>query len=164
MFNIAKVELKFIPDPDKYLFFGKVQEVAFLIFLINIVKPKNVFENLWSKIRFETYYILRCNNLYGYAISKFLPTSAFKWIDPKEFDLKVLEVELEYPKELRELHNNYPFAWDKIEIEREMMLDYQLKIADFYNTPIDNVKKLVPNFLIKNNMWFIMNTCDYICN
>ena len=46
------------------------------------------------------------NNLYGYAMSKFLPTRGFKWIDPKEFDLNkynsnsskgcVLEVDLEY--------------------------------------------------------------------
>ena len=27
------------------------------------------------------------NNLYGYAMSKFLQTSGFKWIDLKEFDL-----------------------------------------------------------------------------
>ena len=27
-----------------------------------------------------------------------------------------------------------------------MLSDYQLKIADLYNIPIDNVKKLVPNF------------------
>ena len=47
---------------------------------------------------------------------------------PKEFDLSkhtsnsskgcVLEVDLEYPKELRELHNHYPLASVKLEIER----------------------------------------------
>ena len=29
---------------------------------------------------------LDANNLYGYAMSKFLATSLFKWLDPKEFD------------------------------------------------------------------------------
>ena len=43
-------------------------------------------------------------------MSKFLPTSGFNWIDPKEFDLNkynsnsskgcVFEVDLEYSKEL----------------------------------------------------------------
>ena len=98
---------------------------------------------------------LDANNLYDYAMSKFRSTSGFKWIDPKEFNLDkyannsskgcVLEVDHEYPKELRELHKDYPFEPDKIEIKREMVSDYQLRIADFYNTPIDNVKKL-PNF------------------
>ena len=92
-------------------------------------------------------------------MSKFLPTSGFKWIDPKEFDLNnytsssskgcVLEVDLEYPKELRELHNDYPLAPDKIEIKREMLSDYQLKMADLYNISICNIKKLVLNFFDK---------------
>ena len=30
---------------------------------------------------------LDANNLCGYAMSKFLPTSGFKWVDPNEFDL-----------------------------------------------------------------------------
>ena len=58
----------------------------------------------------------------------FFPTSGFKWIDYKEFDLNkytrnsskgcVIEVDLEYPKQLRELHNDYALAPDKIEIKR----------------------------------------------
>ena len=92
-------------------------------------------------------------------MSNFLPKSGFKWIDPKEFDLNkyasnsskgcVVEVDLEYPKDLQELHNDYPLASDKIEIKRKMSSDYQLKIVDLYNVPISNVKKLVPNFFYK---------------
>ena len=60
----------------------------------------------------------------------FCPTSRFKWIDPKEFDLNkytsitskgcVREVDFEYPKEL---HNDYPLTPDKIEIKIEMLSD-----------------------------------------
>ena len=92
-------------------------------------------------------------------MSKFRPTSRFKGINPKEFDLNkyatnslkgcVLEFDLEYPKELRELHNDYPLAPDKIEIKREMQSEHQLKIADHYNIPIGNVKKSLPNFFDK---------------
>ena len=92
-------------------------------------------------------------------MSKFLPTSEFKGIFPKEFDLNkytshilkgcILEVDLGYPKALRELYNDYPLAPDKIEIKREMLSNYQLKIADLYNISIGNVKKLVPIFFDK---------------
>ena len=61
---------------------------------------------------------LDTNNLYGPTMSKFLPASGFKWVDPKEFELNkyssnglkrcVLEVGLEYPKELWELHHDHP--------------------------------------------------------
>ena len=92
-------------------------------------------------------------------MSKFLPTSGFKWIDSKEFDLNkyisnslkgfALEFKLEYPKELRELHKDYSLALDKIEIKREMLSEYQLKIADLCNIPIGNIKKLVSNIFDK---------------
>ena len=71
-----------------------------------------------------------------YALSKFLPASGFKWIDPKEFELNkytsngskgcVLEVDLEYPKELRTLHSDYPVAPDKI--KREIMSEHQPRL------------------------------------
>ena len=66
-------------------------------------------------------------------MSKFLPTGLFKWIDPKEFDMNkytcnssngcVLEVVLEHSIELRELHNDYPLAPDKIEIKKTCCLN-----------------------------------------
>ena len=59
---------------------------------------------------------LYANKSYSYALFRFLPTGVFKWIDPKEIDLNkytsnnskecTLEVHLQYPKELRELHND----------------------------------------------------------
>ena len=102
---------------------------------------------------------LDANNLYGYTMSKFLPTGGFKWIDPKKFNLNryttnsskryALEVDLEYPKELGESLNDYPLAPDKIEIKREMFFECQLKTANFYNILIGNVKKILRNFFHK---------------
>ena len=58
----------------------------------------------------------------------------------------VLEVDIEYPKELKELHNDYPLVLEKIEMKKEMFSNYQLKIDNLYNILIVTVKKLVPNF------------------
>ena len=48
----------------------------------------------------------------------------------------VLEIGLEYSKKLQELHNDCHLAPDKREIKREMLSEYQLKIADSNNIPI----------------------------
>ena len=105
-------------------------------------------------------------------MSKFLSTSRLKWIDSKEFFLNqytsnsskscVLEVDLEYPKELHDLHNYYPLVPDKIEVKREMFFIYKLKISEFYNIPVGNVKKLVPNFFGKEKYGFIMKTSNFL--
>ena len=94
---------------------------------------------------------LDANNLYGYTMHRFHPSRGLKWIDLNRFGLNkytsnsskgcFLEVDLEYAKELRELNNGYTLGSDKIEIKREILPDYQLKIADLYNIPTENVKK-----------------------
>ena len=88
-------------------------------------------------------------------MSKLFLTNGFKWIDPKEIDFNkytsnssngwVHEVDIEYPKKLRELQNDYSLVADKIEIKRGMLSEYRLKSTDLYDIPIGNVKKLVPN-------------------
>ena len=82
-------------------------------------------------------------------MSKFFPTSGFKWIDPREFDSNkyisniskgcVLEVGLKYPKELCHLHNDCLLATDKTEV-KNMLSSYQLKIVDFFTFSIGTVK------------------------
>ena len=60
----------------------------------------------------------------------------------------VLEVDLEYPKELHDLHNDYPLAPDKI----ETLSEYLIKIADLYNIFIYTIFQysyLVPKFFDK---------------
>ena len=95
---------------------------------------------------------LDANNSYGYAVSNHLPTIESKWIDSKKFHLNkyssssskdcVLDVYLKYPKELHQLHNDYPLDPDKIEIKNKMS-KYQVMIADLYNIPIGNINNLV---------------------
>ena len=151
MFNVTKVELELIPDPDMYIFFEKGTRGG-VSYISNIYsKASNKYLKSYI-LKQESKHVIYLdgNNLYGYAVSKIFPAIEFKWIDPKEFDLNkytsnrlkgcILEVDLEYPKELRELHNDYPLAPDQIEIKRGMLFDYQLKIADLYNIPIGNVK------------------------
>ena len=89
----------------------------------------------------------------------FFQKSGLEWVDSKEFDLNkytsnsskgcAFEVDLEYCQELRELHNDYHLAPDKMEIKREMLSEYQLKIIDLYNVPIGNIKKMMSNFFDK---------------
>ena len=63
------------------------------------------------------------NNLYGWAMSQPLPYSGFKWVEtlpePKEGKGYFLEVDLEYPKELHESHNDYPLAPERLAVKKE---------------------------------------------
>src|ERR1043165_5429652 len=66
---------------------------------------------------FITY--LDANNLYGWAMSKQLPTYGFKWMSVNELNNWrrmpcILEVDLEYPHELHDIHNDYPLAPESI--------------------------------------------------
>ena len=98
------------------------------------------------------------NNLYGWAMSQYLPYGRFKWLNQKEINNSclnsisenssigyILEVDLEYASELHDLHNDYPLAPEKLEITQNVLSKYCLSIANKYGIKIGVVNKLAPN-------------------
>lgn len=84
-----------------------------------------------NRSKYITY--LDANNLYGWAMSQYLPTGNLKWLTDKQIkqldinDFKhdinngmILEVHLQYPEELHDLHNDYPLASEKIKVTENM--------------------------------------------
>ena len=80
------------------------------------------------------------NNLYGWAMINNLPTHGFKWKKGEDFTSKkieklvkkdksgyLLEVDVEYPKELHENHNGLPFLAESMKVGREEKLVPNLK-------------------------------------
>ena len=75
---------------------------------------------------------LDANNLYGWVMSQLLPTGGFKWVnDVIRFKSEkigrlakhdsmgyLLEVDVKYPKELHDLHNDVPFMCEKMKINK----------------------------------------------
>ena len=107
---------------------------------------------------------LDMNNLHGHAMSQYLPYANFKWVknineaEQKLMKIKsnsstgyILEVDLEYPKNLHYEHSDYPLAPAKIKIQKEWLSDYCLEIVNEHNINIGTVKELVPNVMPKNN-------------
>ena len=63
----------------------------------------------------------------------------------------ILEVDLEYPDEFHELHNNFPLAPEKRIVSSDMLSNYCKKIADKYEIKVGDVNKLIPNLGNKTN-------------
>ena len=62
----------------------------------------------------------------------------------------ILEVYLEYPDELHNLHNDYLLAPEKVEITYNMLSNYCKTIVDKYSIKVGGIKELVPNLSKKN--------------
>ena len=126
-------------------------------------KANNKYMNDYDPKKQSTFIsYLDMNNLYGWAMSEYLPYEGFKWLkNVDKFDVMsinekspigyFLEVDLEYPDELHELHNDYPLGPEKLAVSSDMLSNYCKKIADKYEIKVSDVKKLIPNLGNKTN-------------
>ena len=63
----------------------------------------------------------------------------------------ILEVDLEYAKNLHYEHSNYPLVPEKINRQKEWLSDFCLEISNEHNIKIRSAKKSVTHLMDKDN-------------
>ena len=139
MFKMTAIELELISDIDMHLFIEKRMRGCISYIIKRHSKANNKYMECYDSSN-ESIYItyLDTNNLYGWALTQYLPYSGFKWLNQKEisgFCLNcvsenssigyILEVDLEYHSKL--------------------LSKYCFNMANKYGIKICGVNKLVPN-------------------
>ena len=137
------VKLELLTDPDMLLTFKHGIREGITQVVHRYAKANNSYIGDKFNPREESSFLqyLDANNLYGWAMSQLLPAGGFKWvsIEPNEIDELMrctdkgylLEVDVKYPKELHDLHNDLLFICERMKI--------------------NGVEKLVPNLYDKKN-------------
>jgi len=95
-------------------------------------------------------------------MSQHLPTGKFRWMNQKQIDKLdlskytndsktglVLEVDLDYPDKLHDLHNDFPLAPEQVKVTENMLSKYCQQIKDKFNISIGQVHKLIPTLSSK---------------
>ena len=142
MLKMTGIELEKISDIDKYLFIEKGLRGGISYIAKRYAKANNKYMNDYDPKKESTFITyLDMNNLYGWAMSEYLPYGGFKWLkNINKFDIMsisdkspigyILEVHLKYPDKLHELHNDFPLAPEKFAVSNNVLSNYCKKIAD----------------------------------
>ena len=127
MLKMTGVKLELLTDNDMYLFYEKGVRGGISTVMGRYAKVNNPYMEDYNP-EVPTSYIqyLDANNLYGWAMSQPLPVGGFKWLseenirffekNPCNIRGCTLEVDLEYPTELHDEHNEYPLAPEGVEV------------------------------------------------
>ena len=158
MLKMTNIKLELMVDIDMFQFIEKGMRGGVSYIANRYGKANNNYMKEYDEKAPSKYIMyLYANNLYGWAISQYIPTGNFKWMTDKEIskiDLGkykkdgkkglILEVDLEYPQELHDLHNDYPVCPEKVKVSNDMLSGYCKKIAKRYKISIGLVSKLIP--------------------
>ena len=135
--KITKVRLELLTDYDMLMMVEKGIRGGVSMISTRYGKANNPYMKDYDPdqpTKFISY--LDANNLYGWAMCKPLPMDGFRFMSKEE--LKdwgsmpcILEVDLEYPEHLHDLHNDYPLAPERVKVNK--------------------VEKLIPNLNDKKN-------------
>ena len=156
-FKMTGVRLDLISDVDMFNFIEKGTRGGISTITHRYALANNKYMKNYDPHKESSHIIYSdANNLYGWAMIQKLPTGDFRWVpSPEYINLDsydensskglILEVDLEYPKELHSLHNDYPLAPEKITVGEEMLSDYCQRIQVREGIKVGQVQKLIPN-------------------
>ena len=120
MIKVTGVKLDLISDINMYQFIGKSLRGGVSYIARKYSKASNEYMNSYGKNESSKHIIyLGANNMYRWAMAQYLPTGELKWLTQDEIkkldvgtireentDGCILEVDLEYSKELHNLNND----------------------------------------------------------
>ena len=165
MLKMTGINIELLSDKDMYLFIEKGVRGGITHIAHRHAEANNKYMKIYDQLKLISYIMyLDANNLYGWAMSQPLPYGNFKWIEtdrvlPKENGkCRIYKVDLEYPEELHDLHNDYPLAPEKIPVTDEMLSPYCRNIKDKFKIKIGNVNKLITNLSDKEEYVIYENT------
>ena len=134
--KMTNIDLELLSDPNMLLMFEKGIRGGISIISNRYGEANNKYMRKgFNKNKPSKYLMyLDANNLYGCAMSMKLPTHGFKWLTGGEMEKLfnnqvvqvwektpcILEVDLEYPEELHDLHNDYPLCPEKVECKNKV--------------------------------------------
>ena len=165
MLKMTDINLELMTDIDMFQFIEKGTRGGISYIANRFGEANNKYMKEYNKEKPSKYIMyLDANNLYGYAMSQYLPTGGFKWLTEKQIDkiMKktilpdnkkgyILEADLEYPEELHELHNDYPLAAEKMKVTKDMLSPYCKTVQEKLGVTIGQVAKLTPTLREKKN-------------
>ena len=168
MLKKTGVELELFTDPDKYLFVesgirGGVSVQSHRYAEAN--EPSMATYDESKPNKFNMY--LDANNLYGWAMMQSLPVSDFEWMTFTDLDVEklndcILEVDVDYPEELHDLHNDYPLLPEKASVNFDEISDYSKGILKQNNGRFDKDNlKLLGTLKDKKNYVIHIDTLKY---
>ena len=158
MLKMTNIKLELMNDIDMFQFIEKGMRGGTSYIANRFGEANNKYMKTYNENSPSKYIMyLDANNLYGWAMSQYLPTGNFKWLSQKRIKKTnlgkytennkkrlILEVDLEYPQELHNLHNDFPLGPEKIKVAKDMLSDYCKQIADKFNISSGLVHKLIP--------------------
>ena len=165
MLKMTNIKLELMTDIDMFQFIEKGLHGGISYIANRYGKANNKYMKKYDEKAPSKYIMyLDANNLYGWAMSQYLPTSGFRWMTQKQIDKidltkykedsekgLIMEVDLEYPEELHNLHNDYPLGPEKVKVTKNMLSKYCKNISDKYKISTGLVHKLIPTLSNKKN-------------